>query len=313
MDRVDERANKRFGTLQVSVTGISEKLDNARVDIQSNAAKIDLQAVLIAESKRTIAGITHEVNKLKAGSPPGPPFYATASAGQAGMDRQSAADDEDYDHARRSLRLRPIGGSMREDLWRNACFFLQSHLCLNNIVERDVSSISRPKISSGRAAKDEIIIKFANIATWDTVVRASAKLAGSIDRDGRPTAGIRIKVPRRLRMAFSILFRYGQQLTGRHGEGTRKHVKFDNTTRSLYLNVKLPGDERWSRVSLEVARRGVKARKLLSNEELEQRLEAPGLQGSRPRSVSVSGPTAMDTLAASGSGAWTGRASVNTE
>ena len=172
-----------------------------------------------------------------------------------------------------------------------------------------IESISRPEIPSGQAVTDEATITFKVINTRDSVVGASSKLAQFVDTNGRPTAGIRMEVPRKLRAAFTSLFRFGQQLRGRHGEGTRKHVKFDDATKSLYLNVKLPGDEEWCRVSLELARRGIRARQQLTDNKVERHLDPAGQMSARPRSSSVAGTFAMDTSAPPAA-PWTGRASV---
>ena len=160
-------------------------------------------------------------------------------------------------------------------------------------------------------AVDAALVVFELAETRDTVVGSSGKLAACVDARGRPTAGIRMEIPRTLRPVFSTLYKFGQQLRARHGEGTRRHVKFDDDGRTLFLNVKLPGDTSWSRVSAEVARRGLKAKQSITDQELERRLDllGPASLVSRPRTISLSS-NAMDT---SGSTAaqWTGRASTS--
>ena len=58
----------------------------------------------------------------------------------------------------------------------------------------------------------------------------------------------------KLDATFKLLSRFGTRLCARHGEGTKRHVKFDNFEASLYINVKLPGDTEWSRVSPAMAK-----------------------------------------------------------
>ena len=66
-------------------------------------------------------------------------------------------------------------------------------------------------------------------------------------------AGVRLEVPPELDDTFKLLSRFGTRLRARHGEGTRRHIKFDDWEASMYMNIKLPGDEEWSRVTPEMA------------------------------------------------------------
>lgn len=122
---------------------------------------------------------------------------------------------------------------------------------------------------------------------------AASKLSSFIDVNGKATAGMRMEVPSRLQQSFRVLFKYGQNLRARHGQGTRRHVKFCDLERNLFLNIKLPGDEGWSKVSLEVAMRGMRARETMSNGQLERRLDITGPFTSqpRPRASSTAGPS----------------------
>ena len=88
----------------------------------------------------------------------------------------------------------------------------------------------------------------------DLVVTSAAKLASCFDNAGRPMAGLRLEIPGDLMDIFRLLSRFGTRLQGKHGEGTKRHVKFDDVENSLYMNIKLPGDETWSRVTPEMAK-----------------------------------------------------------
>lgn len=185
-----------------------------------------------------------------------------------------------------------------------------------SITEAMIVDVSRPDVPSGPGTNQEALVRFKLTSDRDTVMGSSAKLAGFSDNQGKPTAGIRLKVPPRLRTAFRVLFRYGQALRRRHGQGMRRHIKFDDTERNLFLNVKLPGDEKWSRVSLEVARRGLRARDLASDGDLERRLDIGGplADGDRPRAMSLSTdngnpPAARQSGPTPSGSSWTGRRS----
>ena len=156
----------------------------------------------------------------------------------------------------------------------------------------------------------EAVVVFRDPSTRDTVIGSSARLASHVDAAGRPTAGIRLEVPPALRPTYSVLFKYGQTLRARHGPGTRRHIKFDDTDCSLYLNVKLPSDPGWSKVTPEVARRGLKMREQRTNSDLEARLDIVGPllppPPSRPRAMSVDAAPTNTTAPAR---PWTGRRS----
>lgn len=135
----------------------------------------------------------------------------------------------------------------------------------------------------------EVIVRFKHNKDRDTVLGSVGKLSDCINEQGRPTAGVRIQVLAHLQASFRSLFKYGQMLRARYGQGTRRHIKFDDTNQSLFLNAKLPGDESWSQVSLDVARRGLKAREVLTDEEMERRLDITGPLAPRPHSASLTG------------------------
>ena len=77
----------------------------------------------------------------------------------------------------------------------------------------------------------------------------AVNIAMHIDAAGQPTAGIRLELLPELMDTFRLLSRFGTRLRARHGEGTKRHVKFDDMEATLYMNIKLPGDESWSRSS----------------------------------------------------------------
>ena len=143
-----------------------------------------------------------------------------------------------------------------------------------------------------QGGRSEVLVRFKDTVTRDLVMGAAAKLANFMDTEGRATAGMRMEVPVRLQQSFRVLFKYGQNLRARNGIGTRRHVKFCDIGRTLYLNVKLPRDERWSRVSLDVAMRGMRARETLDDGQLERRMDITGPLSTqqRPRAISTLGP-----------------------
>ena len=129
----------------------------------------------------------------------------------------------------------------------------------------------------------------------DNIVSHSANLAPCVDDGGKPTAGLRLEIPRELNDTFKLLSRFGTCLRARHGVGTKNHIKFDDFTGSLYSNVKLPGDETWTRVSPATAREdltaSVKEENVCTRKRLATKLvPGPRERLSRPLPGPLSGP-----------------------
>ena len=131
--------------------------------------------------------------------------------------------------------------------------------------------------------RDEVLIVFNSAETRDTVMMRANQLAGRVDASGAPTAGIRLEVPPELVPTFRLLSRFGARLRARHGEGTKRHIKFDDFNASLYAVVKLPGDQSWTRVSPETARKDLEASFRKEEESTQIRLAAKLLPDPRER------------------------------
>ena len=179
-------------------------------------------------------------------------------------------------------------GATPDQVWQAARTFLVGNLRLTDIGMETVQSVVRATAASGPGVNNEVVVTFKEMHTRDQVMGAAAMLSTYMDANGRATAELRMQVPLCLQSHFRILFKFGQSLRMRHGQGTRRHIKFDDALRGLYLNVKLPGDEHWSRVSVEVARRGLNARAAIEDGEIERRLDITGPMPDRARSTSLS-------------------------
>ena len=281
--------------------GINDKIDSGLADVKKSVGQLEEKVGTnergIAENQANIREIRSELRRLGSSSaayPPLPEVRQPAHRSPAPRDLGNHVlpmnDKHEYETARRSLRLWPILGT-GEELRRSVHLFLTQNLSLGTGVQMDmVEKVERVATPSGPGVRDEALVLFRDTATRDTVMGAAAKLAPFIDLQGRSTAGMRMEVPSFLRQSFKILFRYGQNLRARHGAGTRRHVKFDDAEHALYLNVKLPGDESWTRVPVEVAKRGMRAKEILNADQMEKRFDITGPQVDprRPRAASTS-------------------------
>ena len=284
MREMKDDVAKRFDSLEGKVQSVSTK-------VEANATKIDRHETLITDGQKRIEDMRREIDAIKHQ----PPQFG----GPRNSDR-SPPEPHEYGRARKSLRIWPVVGNTAEEVWRATGDFLHCLLRLPEIGENQIQTLTRPDFPSGFGIKDEIIVLFKTASTRDTVISASSKLSDRIDNSGRPTAGIRIEVPHCLKDDFNLLNKFGQRLKARHGPGTRRHVKFDDSNRSLFLNMKLPGDDRWSRVDVDLARRSMAQRERIDSQDLEARMDLMGNVPSRPASTSAAPPSRPLS-------SWTGR------
>ena len=134
--------------------------------------------------------------------------------------------------------------------------------CTGNamICQEDIESIRKVDTSAvAGGVKEEVLLTFYSAEVRDTVMMSAKNLAGEVDSSGLPLDGVRWEIPPELVDTFRLLSSFGTRLRARHGEGTKRHIKFDDYNASLYTIIKLPGDANWTRVSPSTARRDLDA------------------------------------------------------
>ena len=137
---------------------------------------------------------------------------------------------EPYLKARRSIRIWPVAGTTEEELWGNAGEFLHSPLAVpeGDVGQDDVEEVIRVQDPmQPENIRNEVIVRFKDRRTSDMIMASSVNLASCVDCGGKPTAGTRLELPDELKDTFCLLARFGTRLRARHGEGTKRHVKFE--------------------------------------------------------------------------------------
>lgn len=318
---MDKNTNKNISSIEKRMDSVDGKLttlsDNvSRIDrsVAENTTKLDEHEAIIKANQRSIANLKSELENGRSAFPPlAAPSQGSLLADARATDASvpTVSDRRAFALARRSVRLWPVPGRTSQELWDAAGIFLGTRLGMEGKLDKSmIDSISRPPSPSGPGVTDEALVAFSDAAARDLVIGAASKLSTFIDAQGKATAGMRIEVPPFLEADFKLLFKYGRTLRFRHGPGTRRHVKFDDLHFSLFLNAKLPGDEHWSRVPLEVARRGLRSREAATNGELEMRFDINGPQvgAGRPRATSLGDPPGRSAPPAATGSIWTRRA-----
>lgn len=291
---------KRFDSIDEGVAEVKGTVNKLSKTVKHNTTKIDAHEAQILATQQGLKELRDEIKLVRSAPLITNPTDSATTA---------AAEDPRYWTARKSLRLWPVRGTSRAELWASTGAFIGNILGFGNSVpEAKIAAVDRVEIPSGPGVREEVTVCFKEVETRDSVIGASAKLASHIDPSGKPTAGIRIEVPQNLRGQFRVLRNYAAQLRSRHGPGTRTHVKFDDFERSLFLNAKLPGEDRWNRVDVELARRGLTAKESRATRELEEKLDINGTPvgrpEGRPRARSTATPAAQPQAHTA---VWTGR------
>ena len=247
-----------------------DSVDGLTTKVRSNSIKLTSYGVRIEQHETEINDIRAEVSRL--GNAQAKFKRSLEEVGPAQID--DSAKRREFDLCRRSLRLWPIPGNHDEEMKKQTCVFIRNTLGLpSDVINSDCfEKIFRPSTASGFFVRNEVVVRFTDVAARDTVMGSSSKLSTCFDGERRPTARIRIEVPKFLTGTFGLLRKYGETLRGRHGEGTKRHVKFDDSFLTLYLNVKLPGELRWTRVSDDFARKSLKEWDKRSSSDMDRRL-----------------------------------------
>ena len=254
---------------------------SGRVD--ENASKIKVNSVAIGDNRAAIDAQGSEIRHLS----------ERVRALESGP-RQREADgvthaqlSREYLDARRAIRLWPVPGDTDSAIWEGVGEFIHEILRVDikEVRQDDIESVRRVIDSSVRGApnREEVLVTFFDKAVRDTVVSHSINLSGMVDSGGKPTAGLRLEIPKELEGTFKLLSRFGTRLRARHGVGTKRHIKFDDFNGSLYTNIRLPGDETWTKISPKTAQEDVLASMQEENSFTRKRLATKLVPGPRER------------------------------
>ena len=245
-----ENSEHLIKSFNASLSAVSQRVADNTAGIAANTAAISHHASISEKQQEEIRSLTDRVKTLERGP----------SVSQCQLEERATLGPG-YLLARRSIRLWPVRGASSDELWGNVGEFLHETLaiCGSDIGQEDIESIDRTNEGRGQPERDEVIVTFYDKLKRDLVVANSPALASMVDAEGRPTAGIRLEVPPELADTFRLLSRFGSRLRARHGVWTKRHIKFDDFTGSMYSNVKLPGDENWTKVTVAMAKEDLAA------------------------------------------------------
>lgn len=261
-------------SFNASLGALSQRIDDNTTRIADNSSAIANQSATSAAQQSELRALNKRVARLEAGK---------QEVGRTVEGRAMLSDS--YVSARRAIRLWPIAGSDEELLWESVGEFLHEMMAIreDDICQDDLEDIAWVVVDRGREDKGEVVVKFFDKQKRDLVASSSPSLASKVDKEGKPTAGIRMEIPPEVSDTFRLLSRFGTRLRARHGAGTKRHIKFYDYYGSLYTNIKLPGDSSWTRVTPAMARDDLEASLREENANTYKRLAAKLVPGPRER------------------------------
>ena len=233
----------KLDKVTVDVAALTRTVEASKTELAAASAKIQEHSLGIAAQKAQLDGLEERISQLESRGAASPEGLRT--------------HDVDYLRARRSIRMWPIENTSQQTLWKGVGEFLHTKLCVPEaeVGPDDIEAIvaiPNSKHTQGNLNKEALVTSFCQ-RKRDTVVSHAPNLAKLMDK-GAPTAGIRLEIPESLMGHFRLLSRFGTRIRARHGLGTKRHIKFDDVDGTLFMNIKLPGDETWSKVSVETAK-----------------------------------------------------------
>ena len=248
-----DRVAKKIDNMAVDLAALTKTVDLNKAEISRSAEETRRQADLIKEQRDLIDRLGERVNSLESGGN-GTGLLAPVGSRPAVAPNKS----EKYLYARRSVGLWPINQADENSLWKGVGEFIHSALDIadDDVCQEDIEAvvpIPYPRRPIGNINR-EASVTFYCQRKRDTILAHVSNLSTYVDSAGKPTAGVRLKIPPELDDTFRLLSRFGTRLRARHGEGTRRHIKFDDIEASMFMNVKIPGDKEWSWVTPEMAK-----------------------------------------------------------
>ena len=127
-------------------------------------------------------------------------------------------------------------------------------LCRDDIDQLGIERVERTRPSQRSGIYDELRVTMMEPADRDWLAGRGKLLAPHRDKEGKPTAGLRLDIPDYLAGDFRTLEDYGLLMKRQHGQGTKKYIKYDDSIYSIYLELRLPGGRSYLKITPQLAK-----------------------------------------------------------
>ena len=210
--------------------------------------------IVVPEDGDPIQAMSSYASRLKSA----PSSFGIPESGGSGLrGGQDSTERREFLEARNSLQFWPIAGRTKEEMLENFLDFVENALGMSRKENAGVLHIKRVKSAPRGKAYKEVCVVFTDSNTRDEILMRGPMLSGFRDQAGRPTAGIRLRIPAHLMGVFKTLETFGHRLRHDYGENFKKHIKYDEYLFTMYIQVgvKKEGETtEWTNYTAEQAR-----------------------------------------------------------
>ena len=192
----------------------------------------------------------------------------------------SSHDQKQYWLARARLRIWPVKGEVREELWQGLEDFVTKKLRMpeRDISEEDVVDVKRLRERRGQGQRDELLVVFADVETRDRYASYARNLSEWVDNENKPTAGVRHDVPSFLGGVFKALMQYGHAMKRKYGADFKRNVRFEDAELTMCIDVRFPYEDEWTSVGYERVLEDRRANRETGNDKLSSKIERGGAE-----------------------------------
>ena len=272
---------KKIDKVTGDLASLSKAVEAGKSELAAVSSVVGRHTAELADHRAQMTALNDRISLLEQARPLAP---------DSGLKAKSQA----YLRARRSIRMWPIENASSNTSWKGVGEFIHTALGIPEAdlgpddIE-DVVAIPDPDYVAGNLNKEALVTFFCP-RKRDMLLSRSPNLTARSDASGRPTAGLRLEIPDELLGQFRVLSRFGTRLRVRHGLGTKRHIKFEDYDGTLFINIKLPGDETWSKVTVDTAKADMDRSARVESVDLLKRINAKAIPGPRERLAALAGP-----------------------
>ena len=257
---------------------IGVNVSSIRKGVEENTERLDELTRRQDEEKRDfVRNVERVIDKRMA-------YHRTVRSGVFTSTPDEADKERQFLLARRTMLLWPVelvetGTAVRS--------FIENVLEVPGQVTKALNIVQIEKVEQTRRSRVQNEIKevFASSRERDLVQSYAANLA---KHEGK--AGIRMEVPEHMRGLFKLFEAHGANLR-RKFPGLRRSIKFEDTTQSLCMDVRMPNKQKWHRINAmemrEIARRTSVEDGARAGEDEDDRRKILGMDGGASASVPV--------------------------
>ena len=259
IDRIMASIGALTGKFDTIKTDIGNRLDDHTTRLQSLAREATADRADIVDLARVIDERTDELSQTLTETRRGLPeliknavderFAEINGQPQAGVSHQAPAfrtlsdtKEDRYLLARRSIHVWPLENASPQSLALFAARFL--NLSKEEFAVFEIVSIVKCRHPPQSQLQNEYSVEFATVNERDLFRSYAPRL-----QQHQRSAGMRLALPDFLVSHFKTLEHEAFRIAQRK-PGTKRNIKFEDATRSVVLDIKLP-DSAWVRITYE--------------------------------------------------------------